>query len=231
MVTSVIEKLELELEFFRKHLGIKINLESIKDKPMMFIQRLVGMLGFKFPKLARKGSRKDRKSIFGKAAHDFVRDKDGHLKLDGNNQAIPIFDNRNEVFTAWLLKDAEKLEKYKHDKEHELEYKQELENYYKAKDIELTNQPVEPLVEVNQPSQPQPIQETIQKLTKADVTIRHIHCLDAILHNKNFKAIEGTEEATQQLLSNLTNKADWREYILSVFDVVKYPFLARFETV
>jgi hypothetical protein len=151
LISEMISKLETDITFFRTCLGLKINLESIKEKPMQFVQSLVGLIGYKFPKLGRKGSRKDRKNIYGKAAPDFEKDgKD--LILDVNGNAIPIFDNRDEVFQVWLIQDKERLENHQLEKENQ-EFIRQVEQ------SGFFDSPQQP----NQP-QPQPVETVVESI-------------------------------------------------------------------
>ncbi|MFP4409968.1 hypothetical protein [Coleofasciculus sp.] len=71
-------------------------------------QKLVGLIGYRFPQLRREGSRGDRQLIYGAAAAFFEMDCMGKLIKDDSGQAIPLPDGRDEVFQAWLLQDAAK---------------------------------------------------------------------------------------------------------------------------
>ncbi|MEQ8942968.1 MAG: plasmid replication protein, CyRepA1 family [Phycisphaerales bacterium] len=86
-------------------LGINIGLS---ETPIAIAQKLLGLIGYKFPQLRREGSRGDRQLIYGAAAAFFEVDCMGKLIKDDSGQAIPIPDGRDEVFAAWLLRDAAK---------------------------------------------------------------------------------------------------------------------------
>jgi hypothetical protein len=115
IIAKVIDAIENNLYFMKRYLGIKINLDHIKEKPIQFLQRVVGMIGFKFPRLSRKGKRGDRKNVYGQAAADFLKDEDGDLVLVGG-QPVAIDDKRDEVFNAWKERDKERIEKYQESK-------------------------------------------------------------------------------------------------------------------
>ena len=89
-------------------LGIDLSKEKY---PMSLCQRLVGLIGYKFPRLRRDGSRGNRVQIYGKAAPEFLINDAGKLVLDDDGQAAAVSDGRDEVFAAWLLRDAAAVEK------------------------------------------------------------------------------------------------------------------------
>ena len=91
---------------FQAATGITI---SQKASPMAFAQRLAGLIGYRFPFLRKEGGRGTQVRVYGTAAADFLRDKEGKIVLDSQGQAIPLADGRNEVFAAWLEHDAASL--------------------------------------------------------------------------------------------------------------------------
>jgi hypothetical protein len=103
-------------EFCKQHryeiealLGIKI---LPGDSPINIAQKLLGLIGYRLPRLRREGSGRngsDRIYVYGAAAPDFQLCCRGKLQLDDSGQAIPISDGRDEVFAAWLLRDTAKL--------------------------------------------------------------------------------------------------------------------------
>ena len=84
-------------------LGINIGED---ETPIAIAQKLLKLIGYKFPQLRREGSRGERQYIYGAAAPDFQKDCMGKLQLDDSGQAIPLPDGRDEVFAAWLTRDA-----------------------------------------------------------------------------------------------------------------------------
>jgi hypothetical protein len=87
----------------RAGLGISI---SEKHSPMAIAQRLVGLIGYQFPFLRKEGARGSQIRIYGAAAADFQRDEERNILKDSQGQAIPISDGRDEVFAAWIERDA-----------------------------------------------------------------------------------------------------------------------------
>lgn len=86
-------------------LGLSVNAQ--KDSDMAITQRLAELLGLKFPCLGKQGGRGQQTRIYGAAAPDFQKDDQGHLVKDANGGAIPIFDSREEVFSAWIQRDGQ----------------------------------------------------------------------------------------------------------------------------
>jgi len=99
-------------EFCKQHryeiealLGIKI---LPGDSPIAIAQKLLGLIGYRLPRLRREGSGRDgsvRVYVYGAAAPSFERDCRGKLLLDDSGQARALPDGRDEVFAAWLLRD------------------------------------------------------------------------------------------------------------------------------
>ena len=89
-------------------LGIDLSKEKY---PMALCQRVVGLIGYRFPFLRREGSRGNRIRIYGKAASEFLINDVGKLVLDAEGRAVSVSDGREEVFVAWLLRDAAAVEK------------------------------------------------------------------------------------------------------------------------
>jgi len=101
-------------EFCKQHryeiealLGIKI---LPGDSPIAIAQKLLGLIGYKLPRLRREGARDNRQYVYGAAAPSFRKDCLGKLQLDDSGQAIPIPDGRDEVFTAWLSRDRDRAD-------------------------------------------------------------------------------------------------------------------------
>jgi hypothetical protein len=101
-------------EFCKQHryeiealLGIKI---LPGDSPIAIAQKLLGLIGYRLPRLRREGSRDNRQYIYGAAAPSFRKNCQGKLQLDDSGQAIPIPDGRDEVFTAWLSRDRDRAD-------------------------------------------------------------------------------------------------------------------------
>ncbi len=89
-------------------LGVRIR---ENDSVIQVVQKLLGLIGYKLPRLRREGSGRngsDRIYVYGAAAPSFRKDCLGRLQLDDNGQAIPIPDGRDEVFAAWLEREAAK---------------------------------------------------------------------------------------------------------------------------
>jgi hypothetical protein len=85
---------------------------SLRDSPIAIAQKLLGLIGYRLPRLRREGSGRNgsvRVYVYGAAAPDFQLCCRGKLLLDDSGQAIPIPDGRDEVFAAWLLRDTAKL--------------------------------------------------------------------------------------------------------------------------
>jgi hypothetical protein len=83
---------------------------SQKDSPMAIAQRLVGLIGYRFPLLRKEGGRGNQVRVYGAAAADFLRDDERKIIINDQGQAIPVADGREEVFAAWLEKDAAALQ-------------------------------------------------------------------------------------------------------------------------
>ncbi|MFP4102423.1 MAG: hypothetical protein ACLFWZ_17790, partial [Coleofasciculus sp.] len=101
-------------EFCKQHryeiealLGIKI---LPGDSPIAIAQKLLGLIGYKLPRLRREGARDNRQYVYGAAAPSFRKNCLGKLQLDDSGQAIPIPDGRDEVFTAWLSRDRDRAD-------------------------------------------------------------------------------------------------------------------------
>jgi len=102
-------------EFCKQHryeiealLGIKI---LPGDSPINIAQKLLGLIGYRLPRLRREGSGRDgsvRVYVYGAAAPSFERDCRGKLLLDDSGQARALPDGRDEVFAAWLERDEAK---------------------------------------------------------------------------------------------------------------------------
>jgi len=88
-------------------LGIKI---LPGDSPIAIAQKLLGLIGYKLPRLRREGARDNRQYVYGAAAPSFQLCCQGKLQLDDSGQAIPIPDGRDEVFTAWLSRDRDRAD-------------------------------------------------------------------------------------------------------------------------
>lgn len=82
---------------------------SPKDSPMAIAQKIVGLIGYRFPCLRREGSRGSQVRVYGAAAASFVTDDEGKTLINDQGQAIPLADGREEVFAAWLERDAAAL--------------------------------------------------------------------------------------------------------------------------
>jgi hypothetical protein len=94
---------------FELKAGVGITI-SQEDSPMAIAQRLVGLIGYRFPCLRREGSRGNQVRVYGAAAADFVRDNEGGFLLNDQGLAVPISDGRDEVFAAWLERDTAAIE-------------------------------------------------------------------------------------------------------------------------
>jgi len=79
---------------------------SQEDSPMAIAQNIVGLIGYRFPYLRKEGGRGNQVRIYGAAAADFLRDDEGKILLNDQGQATPLADGRDEVFAAWLERDA-----------------------------------------------------------------------------------------------------------------------------
>lgn len=79
---------------------------SQRDSPITIAKTLVGLIGYDFPYLGKKGARGNQVRVYGAAAADFLRDDEGKILLNDQGQATPVSDGREEVFAAWLEKDA-----------------------------------------------------------------------------------------------------------------------------
>jgi hypothetical protein len=79
---------------------------SQTDYPMAIAQKIVGLIGYRFPLLRREGGKGNQVRIYGAAAADFLRDDEGKIIINDQGQAIPVVDGRDEVFAAWLEKDT-----------------------------------------------------------------------------------------------------------------------------
>jgi hypothetical protein len=88
---------------FKAATGVTI---SQKDSPMAIAQKIVGLIGYRFPFLRREGGRGNQVRVYGAAAADFLRDDEGHIIINDQGQAMSVADGREEVFAAWLEKDA-----------------------------------------------------------------------------------------------------------------------------
>ncbi|PMB27800.1 plasmid replication protein, CyRepA1 family [Fischerella thermalis] len=96
----------------KTYLGIDL---SKAKTPMIVCQSLMEIIGFRYPKLkmARNGDQRD--IIYGKPAPGFeeietISDRGKSkrsLKLDSDGKPIPISDDREKVFEAWLKRDTE----------------------------------------------------------------------------------------------------------------------------
>ena len=107
-------ELEAKNEFWIHHAfdikaatGISINANS---RPMANAQLILGAIGYRFPFLRKEGGRGSQVRIYGAAAADFVKDEEGKLVKDEQGLAIPLSDEREVVFAAWLAHDAAALE-------------------------------------------------------------------------------------------------------------------------
>jgi hypothetical protein len=111
----------LAVEVFKKckdpknvySLKLVLGIDFSKAKsPIQVLQSLMGLIGYRFPFLRREGGRGKQIRVWGKAAAEFERCPiSGKIILDANGKAIPISDRRDEVFKAWLERDAVASEK------------------------------------------------------------------------------------------------------------------------
>jgi hypothetical protein len=113
VVCEIAEKMKFHRFEMRAALGISI---SDRTKSMQLAQQLVGLIGYSFPLLRKQGGRGQQIRIYGTAAAEFERDKDGEIIKGEDGLAIPLSDGRDAVFAAWLLRDKEALEKDAKDK-------------------------------------------------------------------------------------------------------------------
>lgn len=95
------------------NLKLALGIDFSKDKtPIVTLRRLHEALGFKLPYLRREGSRGQQERIYGKPAPEFLREENSRkLILDSEGRAIPISDEREQVFVAWLARDQSAVEK------------------------------------------------------------------------------------------------------------------------
>ena len=113
VICEIAEKIKSHRFEMKAVLGISI---SAKTKPMQLAQQLLGLIGYSFPFLRKQGGRGQQIRIYGTAAADFERDKDGEIIKGEDGLAIPLSDEREKVFAAWLVRDREALEKDAKDK-------------------------------------------------------------------------------------------------------------------
>ncbi|MBD2503923.1 plasmid replication protein, CyRepA1 family [Anabaena azotica] len=108
---------EFAIELFNKCKRFSYDLKLIlginflkTNTPIEVIQRLLSLIGYKLPMLRKQGKRGNQVRIYGTPAPDFKKKDDGKLILvDG--AAVPVPDNRDDVFAAWLQRDALTREK------------------------------------------------------------------------------------------------------------------------
>jgi len=91
------------------HVGLGIRIKD-SDSPIAIAQKLLGLIGYRLPRLRREGRRDNRQYVYGAAAPSFRKNCQGKLQLDDSGQAIPIPDGRDEVFTAWLNRDRDRAD-------------------------------------------------------------------------------------------------------------------------
>jgi hypothetical protein len=81
--------------------------------PIAVCQALLELIDYKLPCLRREGTGKNRLRIYGQPAPSFMINPDTKkLLLTTDGKAIPIYDQRQEVFEAWLKLDQHALSKY-----------------------------------------------------------------------------------------------------------------------
>jgi hypothetical protein len=162
VIQNLVEKVIQHEYHVKLHLNLRIDkLKLEEESKIQFAQRLVKLIGYKFPCLKRVGTGKNRTRIYGKAFSNFEINEDNKLVLDVNGQAIPIPDQREKVWQEWLKQDKERIEKSKERKELE-----KMENDVNNSNIMEKN--IEDLTEQEIDKQIEALTRTIkiQKLTE-----------------------------------------------------------------
>lgn len=87
-------------------LGLKLDNE---DTPIEFLRKILDKVGYDLARVKRATDANGKRYwIYAKPAHDFERDDKGKpIIQDGD--AIPIWDNREEVFTRWAVEHEKKM--------------------------------------------------------------------------------------------------------------------------
>ena len=92
----------------KEWLGITINPQS---SPVTIFKQLLKLVGLDIPFLKKEGPRGKQVRIYGQIMPDWERDDKGKPILDRAGHAIPIWDEREEVWQTWLTQDEERLKK------------------------------------------------------------------------------------------------------------------------
>ena len=92
----------------KEWLGITINPNS---SPIAIFKQLLKLVGLDIPFLRKEGPRGKQVRIYGQIMPNWERNDKGKPILDEAGHAIPIWDEREEVWDTWLTKDEERLKK------------------------------------------------------------------------------------------------------------------------
>ena len=91
----------------KEWLGITINPNS---SPVTIFKQFLNKLGLIIPLLRKEGSRGHQQRVYGGIMADCLRDEDGNVLLDELGRAVPVPDEREQVFHIWRERDEQKLE-------------------------------------------------------------------------------------------------------------------------
>lgn len=107
VIQDIFDKCKTNTYILKLVLGLDFSQEN---QPMKVAQRLVDMVGLKFPYLRKKGKRGEQIRIYGKPIADWEKDDEGATILV-NRQVLQRDDRRGEIFHAWLERDKLAREK------------------------------------------------------------------------------------------------------------------------
>ncbi|NES67706.1 MAG: hypothetical protein F6K24_21920 [Okeania sp. SIO2D1] len=124
-------------EQIKNYLGIKVTSQT---DPMKFLNSLADKVGLKAPRLRRENKEGKRTWVYGRLLPNWAKNEKGKILLDEYGQAIPILDERQQVFQAWLKQDEERLAKEVQVREEQKQQAAEAQKFA----TEAQTQPEEP---------------------------------------------------------------------------------------
>lgn len=107
-VVDIFEKIKVTAKDIKLVAGIDLTKLSQNEKNrIQCLQTILSVLGHKMTCYARTGKRLEQKRYYSQPAADFHYGEDSKLVLGDNGLPVPKSDGREEVFAAWLKRDAE----------------------------------------------------------------------------------------------------------------------------
>lgn len=118
VIKDIVQKISDNLYNLKLVLGIDFgSLSKNPKKRIECIQVLLGLIGHKMVCYDRKGKRSKQIRYYSSPAPEFQRDPETNkLILGGDGLPIPFSDGREEVYEAWLQRDAELKRKAEEEK-------------------------------------------------------------------------------------------------------------------